>query len=142
MAALAILSLVAAWSAAWASSEEVVLAGTLETLAGATTVWQLPTSRARGVLFLAHGCNHRATDFWPQSAACTSCVGLPEEVRITQDALNAGLAVIAVNSADDMSRCWSIGDDGPPPGRHCCRRVPEKANGRSFTSIGARRGEA
>ena len=98
---------------AWAGRPEVKLAGTLEEMNGATTVWQLPSNAPLGILFLAHGCNHRAIDFWPRSAGCTSCVGLPEEVRITQDALNAGLAVIAISSQDDMSRCWSIHDDGP-----------------------------
>ena len=149
---LAFVSLCTSWAGAWATSESVALAGTLETIAGAAAVYQLPASKPRGVLFLAHGCNHRATDFWPQSSTCGSCVGLPEEVRITQDALDAGdadslsiqtragrplhclcslaavpsrqppvaavprlagLAVVAISSSDEFSRCWHFDADGP-----------------------------
>ena len=90
------------------------LHGTREEILGTEAVWQTPPGTAKGLLFLAHGCNHGAIDFWPQSAACTQCIGLPEEVRITKETLRAGWAVIAISSADrDGSRCWSIESDGP-----------------------------
>eukprot|EP00966_Prymnesium_polylepis_P233576 5402287-Prymnesium_polylepis.1 len=68
---LTTISLASAWASAWAAAtSEVTLAGTLETLAGATAVHQVP-HRPHGVLFLAHGCNHRSIDFWPRSPSCT-----------------------------------------------------------------------
>ena len=98
-------------TAAWAGGSDVKLSGTLEVISGATAVWQIPPSPV-GVLFLAHGCNHRATDFFPKTTSCSSCIGLPEEVRISKDALAAHLAVIAISSVDEDSRCWSIHEDG------------------------------
>ena len=95
-------------------SAPAALHGTREEILGTEAVWQTPPGTAKGLLFLAHGCNHGAIDFWPQSAACTQCIGLPEEVRITKETLRAGWAVIAISSADrDGSRCWSIESDGP-----------------------------
>jgi hypothetical protein len=42
--------------------------------------WQRPPAGARnaGTMFLAHGCNHAATDFFPRSERCKHCMGLPE----------------------------------------------------------------
>jgi hypothetical protein len=40
--------------------------------------WQKPTIPAVGTVFVAHGCQHAATDFFPQSARCAKCLGLPE----------------------------------------------------------------
>lgn len=71
----------------------------------------------RGTLFVAHGCSHAATDFWPQSRSCPRCIGLPEEVNITARGLARGYAVVAVSSADrEVHKCWdgSVGDDGAP----------------------------
>ena len=97
-----------------AFTAQAALHGTREEILGTEAVWQTPPGTAKGLLFLAHGCNHGAIDFWPQSAACTQCIGLPEEVRITKETLRAGWAVIAISSADrDGSRCWSIESDGP-----------------------------
>lgn len=76
-------------------------------------VYQVP-ERPAGTLFVAHGCSHSATDFWPHAApACRKCIGLPEEVLITRAALSAGLAVVAISSSDRARRCWSIDEDGP-----------------------------
>lgn len=84
-----------------------------ERLAGAETMYQIPSS-ARGILFLAHGCQHSATDFWAPTAACPQCLGLPEEVRITKAALRAGFVVIAISSTDrHFTRCWNFDVDGP-----------------------------
>ena len=74
-------------------------------------VWQRPpTSTPRGTLFLAHGCNHAATDFFPRSERCRHCVGLPEETSLVDKALKRGYAVVAVSS---VGRCWSGATDGP-----------------------------
>ncbi|KAG2441517.1 hypothetical protein HXX76_003139 [Chlamydomonas incerta] len=84
--------------------------GKYETIKGAEVVWQLPAAGAKGakgVVFLAHGCNHGAVDFWPKSDACPQCTGLPEEMNITLHVLSRGYAAVAVSSADRrMSRCW------------------------------------
>jgi hypothetical protein len=62
-----------------------------------------------GVLFVAHGCNHAATDWLPKSDACPRCTGLPEETNITRTALRRGIAVVAVSSAARRShRCWDL----------------------------------
>ena len=86
-------------------SSSAALLGTREVINGVETVWQKPTSSVatRGLLLVAHGCNHGAIDFWPRSDACTQCIGLPEEVRITTEALQAGWAVVAMSSAIHLS---------------------------------------
>ena len=50
-------------------------------------VYQIPTSSAKpkGVVFLAHGCQHSSTDFWPKSDTCSSCIGLPVERAIVTE---------------------------------------------------------
>ena len=80
---------------------------------GAEAMWQIPRN-AKQILFVAHGCQHSATDFWAPTAQCPQCLGLPEEVRITKQALEEGFAVIAISSNDrDFSRCWNFDVDGP-----------------------------
>ena len=97
-----------------ALSASAALHGTREEILGTEAVWQKPPGTSKGLLFLAHGCNHGAIDFWPQSPACAQCIGLPEEVRITKEALQAGWAVVAMSSTDRAgSRCWNIESDGP-----------------------------
>lgn len=44
-------------------------------IAGQEALWQLPEGPAKGLLFLAHGCSHSATDFWERSEACPNCLG-------------------------------------------------------------------
>jgi predicted esterase len=81
----------------------------------AETVWQKPVA-AVGVLLLLHGCSHSATDFFPASDSCPSCIGLPEELRITQAALHRNYAVIAISSSDRKNhKCWqtSFSHRGP-----------------------------
>ncbi|KIY93299.1 hypothetical protein MNEG_14663 [Monoraphidium neglectum] len=73
--------------------------GGYEMIGGAEVVWQRPTKELEGVLFVAHGCNHAATDWLPKSDACPRCTGLPEETNITRTALRRGIAVVAVKAA-------------------------------------------
>ncbi|PNW71221.1 hypothetical protein CHLRE_16g692650v5 [Chlamydomonas reinhardtii] len=84
--------------------------GKYETLKDVEVVWQLPAAgaaAAKGVVFLAHGCSHGAVDFWPKSAGCPQCTGLPEEMNITLHVLTRGYAAVAISSYDRrMSRCW------------------------------------
>lgn len=70
-------------------------------------IWQIPES-PKAVVFIAHGCNCRASNFWDRSAHCQHCVGLPEDRLIVLDALGRRFAVIAVSS---IGRCWSIEKD-------------------------------
>ena len=52
------------------------LSGTYEqSLGGAEAVWQLPpVGTPAGIFFVAHGCSHSATDFFPHSASCASAI--------------------------------------------------------------------
>lgn len=72
-------------------------------------IYELPDAsiKVRGTLFIAHACSHGAYDFWERSNECEHCVGLAEEVKIVRTAVEAGFIVIAANSTDRASRCWS-----------------------------------
>jgi len=50
-------------------------------------VWQSPSENPKGMVFLAHGCAHAATDWWPKSESCPSCIGLPIEKSIVHSIL-------------------------------------------------------
>jgi hypothetical protein len=69
------------------------------------TLWEVPLE-PRGVLFVAHGCAHQGSDFWPASDRCQHCLGLPEELLVRGTALGRGYALIAVSSFDREGRCW------------------------------------
>ena len=91
-------------------------APTHESIEGVEVVWEMPPAELplRGAVFLAHGCSHSATDFWPASARCAGCLGLPEELRIVRALLAHGYAAVAASSADrEWSRCWRTSDDAP-----------------------------
>lgn len=77
----------------------------------------MPPQPLAGVLLLAHGCSHSATDFWPPSPGCAACLGLPEERRLVAAALADRLLAVAVSSADRQgSRCWQPSVDAPRVG--------------------------
>lgn len=82
------------------------------TFAGAEAMWEVPAHPA-AILFLAHGCQHAATDFFFPTANCPHALGLPEEVRLVKQALAANVAVIAISSRDRRSKCWDFEVDGP-----------------------------
>ncbi len=76
-------------------------------------VYEMPTratnrTAPRGLVFLAHGCSHRATDFWPHSPSCPSCIGLPEEVAIARAVVDADYAAVALSS---RGHCWDFDVD-------------------------------
>lgn len=77
-------------------------------------VWQRPrradNAKPKGIVFFAHGCHHQGTDFFPKSTRCPSCVGLPEETKLTAKALKRGYVVVAVSSS---GTCWSTQHDAP-----------------------------
>ncbi|KAL4428346.1 hypothetical protein ABPG75_002435 [Micractinium tetrahymenae] len=84
------------WEALYPSSK---LSPTLGTLKGHQYVYQIPANPTAS-LFVSPGCSHAATDWWPASPACPSCLGLPEEVAQTQQALARGYAVLAMTSTN------------------------------------------
>ncbi len=89
------------------------LIGQYLALEGIEAVYQLPSSSdsIEGVLFVAHGCSHSATDWWPKSTACMKCTGLPVEMNIVREAIYAHkFAVIAVNSMNRVHKCWNSKD--------------------------------
>ena len=54
--------------------------------------------QTKALLFMAHGCNHAATDMFDRSDSCRECIGLPVEKGIVRAALQKGFAVLAVSS--------------------------------------------
>lgn len=74
---------------------------------GTDLISQIPDS-PKAVLFIAHGCNGRAVNFWDRSPTCQQCVGLPEERLIVLEALSRNFAVLTVSSA---GRCWKMGEE-------------------------------
>ncbi|WOG91808.1 hypothetical protein DCAR_0311062 [Daucus carota subsp. sativus] len=80
---------------------------TMETINGTVLIWQIP-DEPKAVLFLAHGCNGKAENFWDRTSSCLGCVGLPEERLIVLHALFRKFAVLTVSS---FGRCWSFGSE-------------------------------
>ena len=80
---------------------------------GNVYVWQEPPGNSKpvGLLFLAHGCSHSATDFWPKGEHCSNCIGLPVEKTIVAEALGRGYAVVAMSSGDRNQKCWHPAKD-------------------------------
>lgn len=70
---------------------------------------------ARGLVLILHKCGRSGSDYWPRSAACAECTGLPESLAHTQQALARGYAVAALNSLDRRTdgggRCFAWSDD-------------------------------
>ncbi|CAJ2634092.1 unnamed protein product [Trifolium pratense] len=92
----------------WNSFDSLVkLHPTREFRNGTDLIWQVPKS-PKGVLFLAHGCNGKAINFWDKSLECPDCVGLPEERLLVLHGLARGFAVITISSAH---RCWNLGKE-------------------------------
>ncbi|KAL4858871.1 Gamma-glutamyl hydrolase A [Chlorella vulgaris] len=80
----------------------------LARMLGHAVAYQLP-AHPIATLFIAPGCSHAAHDWWPPSAACPECLGLPEEVAHMQQALARGYAVIVMSSKNahgDMCMDW------------------------------------
>ncbi|XP_022149746.1 uncharacterized protein LOC111018103 [Momordica charantia] len=74
---------------------------------GTDLISQVPDS-PKAVLFVAHGCNGKAVNFWDKSAKCPSCVGLPEERLIVLHALSRHFAVLTISSS---RKCWTFGKE-------------------------------
>ena len=72
---------------------------------GVEAIWDVPPD-AKGTVLALHGCSHDARD-WFSSDQCSECRGLAQELQITNAALDAGYALLAVSS---MGHCWSQED--------------------------------
>ena len=83
---------------------------------GIQLIYEIPKSNKAltGVLFVAHGCSHSATDWWPKSQNCSSCIGLPIEQSIVRMALERNMAVVAVTSSNRQHKCWVLKSDKAP----------------------------
>ena len=73
-------------------------------------LYEIPSQTIKGVVFLAHGCSHSATDWWISSSDCPNCIGLPIERSIVQSVLSHGYIALAISSRDRQSKCWSQKD--------------------------------
>ncbi|KAI7842893.1 hypothetical protein COHA_003405 [Chlorella ohadii] len=71
---------------------------------------QIPPN-PRAVVLMIHGCAGTAFNWWPQSASCNNCRGMPEQMSHTIQALARGYAVLAVSAGDMNTGCWSWNDD-------------------------------
>lgn len=89
------------WNSSWSS---VQFHPSVEFINETEVIWQIPDS-PKAVLFLAHGCNGRAANFWDRSQSCPNCIGLPEERLIVLYALARQFAVLTISST---GRCWSL----------------------------------
>ncbi|KAL7581093.1 hypothetical protein ACA910_005896 [Epithemia clementina (nom. ined.)] len=77
--------------------------------------WQMPkdVTTPRAILFLAHGCNHAGSDWWPKnSETCPECLGLPEELAIVDKAQTKFRMVTVAMSSSSNVKCWGS-RDGP-----------------------------
>lgn len=70
-----------------------------------------PSNDLRGIMFMAHGCSHSATDWFPKSPHCPQCLGLPEERALTEFVLKQKMIVISISSQDRQSKCWNLRGD-------------------------------
>ncbi|XP_004491349.1 uncharacterized protein [Cicer arietinum] len=92
----------------WNSFDSLVkLNPTREFRNGTDLIWQVPES-PKGVIFLAHGCNGKAINFWDKSFECSDCIGLPEERLLVLHALAQRFAVVTISSEH---RCWTYGKE-------------------------------
>ena len=65
------------WSLMDLTQTTSIADGTREEILGTEAVWQTPPGTAKGLLFLAHGCNHGAT-FSEAEALCAAAHMRPE----------------------------------------------------------------
>lgn len=66
------------------------------------------TEPLRGIMFVANGCSHSATDWFPPSPKCPHCRGLPEETSMVHFFLGHSFVVIvqSLSSKGREHRCW------------------------------------
>jgi pimeloyl-ACP methyl ester carboxylesterase len=78
---------------------------------GTEVVWALPKGLpVLGVLLLAHACKQSPKVWFPAGEKCLKCVPRPEEMCMSQKALAAGYAVIAISNVKGTKGCWERDD--------------------------------
>lgn len=91
-------------------SQEITLAGNYRIInSDVEIVYQLPPAypSVAGIVFLAHGCSHSATDWWPRNQqSCPSCIGLPVERSVVSAVLSHGYLAVAQSSYNRQRKCW------------------------------------
>lgn len=85
-----------------------------EAIQGVDVLFAEPSSKVKGILFVAHGCSHSNTDWF---LGCDGCIGLPEERAIVQIGLKYGLVVVAISSSNRRHKCWDVAQDVQPLGK-------------------------
>ena len=84
----------------------------LEVREGVEMVWEKPREKPVALLLLFHRAGRSARSWWPSSARCRDCEGLPEESRIAASAVALNFATVALSCVESRSRRWSQ-KDGP-----------------------------
>ena len=75
-----------------------------------------------GTVYISHGCAHAASNYWPKSADCPECEGLPEELSHVWQALKKGYAGGWVGGrAGGQAAPWSVARVAACAWQRCCR---------------------
>ncbi|KAL4424442.1 hypothetical protein ABPG77_006380 [Micractinium sp. CCAP 211/92] len=70
-------------------------------------------SNPRGTLVTFHGCGRASRAFFPYDPeTCPECLGFPEHVAHTKQALAAGYSLLAMDPQDNRHLCWSSSKQG------------------------------
>jgi len=77
-------------------------------------LYEFPAGTPRGIVFVAHGCSHSATDWFPPSPHCPQCLGLPEERSLVRAVLEHRFIALSISSQNRMNRCWRAPSDSDP----------------------------
>lgn len=78
---------------------------THETREGIDVVWQIPAN-PKGILYLVHSACGTPFSYWPSHPNAPQCIGTPEHLVVTKQALERGFAVIATKSVTDEWETW------------------------------------
>lgn len=74
-------------------------------------VWALPRAlQVLGIVLVAHGCKQTPRVWMSEGGRCLKCIPRPEEVCMTQKALDAGYAVVGIGNLKGTKGCWERED--------------------------------
>ena len=111
----------------YAQSNEINLLGNYEiSPTGIEIVYQRPNREIKGIVFLAHGCSHSATDWWPSDKNCPKCIGLPVERAIVTGVLLNNYIALSQSSINREDKCWTEEDN--PRAIHSIQLIIKKFN--------------
>lgn len=109
-----------------------------EMIQGVDVLFAEPTSKIKGILFVAHGCSHSNTDWFLD---CDGCIGLPEERAIVEIGLKHGLVVVAISSSNRRHKCWDLAKDVQPVGK-VLQELSQRYKSSNIIAFGASSGGA